>query len=68
MAANQLIAPLAPLTVDPGATITVEAINPSTGAAVSGVTVSQVTIFASAGGVPILPTAIDPLYVYQADE
>lgn len=47
MAANQLIAALPPLTLDAGCTITLEAIDPSTGAAVTGVIVSQVGIYAT---------------------
>jgi hypothetical protein len=46
MATAQLVASLPPLTLDAGCTITVEAIDATTGAAVSGVTVSQVTIYA----------------------
>lgn len=42
MAGNQLIAPLPALTLASGCTVTVEAINSTTGAAVTGVTVSQV--------------------------
>lgn len=47
MAAYQLLAGLPPLTLDAGCTVTVEAINPTTGAAVTGVTVSSVTIYSS---------------------
>lgn len=53
MAASQLIAPLPPLTLDAGCTVTVEAINPTTGAAVSGVTVSQVTLYAYTDAAPV---------------
>lgn len=47
MAANQLIAPLPFVTLDTGCTVTIEAIDPLTGAAVTGVTVSQVAIYAN---------------------
>jgi hypothetical protein len=46
VATDQAIAGLPPLTLDAGCTITIEAISPTTGAAVTGVTVSQVTIYA----------------------
>ena len=45
MTAWQLIGPLPLYTLDAGCTITVEAIDPATGAAVTGVVVSQVTIY-----------------------
>ena len=45
MASHQLIAPLPLITLDAGCTITVEAIDPDTGANVTGVDVSQVTIY-----------------------
>lgn len=47
MAAHQLIAPLPLLTLDAGCTITVEAIDPDSGANVTGVVVSQVAIYAT---------------------
>jgi hypothetical protein len=46
VATAQLAASIPPLTLDAGCTITVEAIDPTTGAAVTGVSVSQVTIYA----------------------
>lgn len=47
MADKQLLAPLPPLTLKTGCIITVEAIHPTTGAAITGVTVSQVALYAS---------------------
>jgi hypothetical protein len=67
MATSQLVASLPPLTLDAGCTITVEAIHPTTGAAVSGVSVSQVTIYADNSAftpTPVVRTpllALDPL-------
>lgn len=45
MADFQLIGPMPSLDLDTGMSITFEAINASTGAAVSGVTVSSATIY-----------------------
>lgn len=45
MTAYQLIAPLPAFTLDAGSTITFEAINPDTGAAVTGVTISSASIY-----------------------
>jgi hypothetical protein len=56
MASSQLIAPLPFFTLDAGCTITVEAIDPATGAAVTGVVVSQVAIY----GVNDAPTDTPP--------
>lgn len=47
MTAFQLIAGFPPITLDAGCTITLEAIDPDTGAAVSGVVVSGVAIAAT---------------------
>jgi hypothetical protein len=62
--AYQLIGPLSLLTLEAGCTITLEAIDPSTGANVTGVTVSQVAIY----GVNAVPTEIngnaDVLFAY----
>lgn len=47
MAASQLLARLPFLSLDAGCTVTFEAIDPATGAAVAGVTISQATIYAT---------------------
>ncbi len=47
MAENQLQSSLPIVTLDADCTVTIEAISPTTGAAVAGVTVSQVTIYAT---------------------
>jgi hypothetical protein len=63
MASWQLIAPLPLITLDAGCTLTVEAIDPDTGAAVTGVTVSQVTIYAdNSSTLPTAPIERTPLY------
>lgn len=46
MASFQLISPMPVYTLEAGATVTVEAIDPDTGAAVTGVTVTDFTITA----------------------
>jgi hypothetical protein len=61
VAAAPKIAPLPPLTLDAGCTITVEAINATTGAAVTGVTVSQVTIYADNSTFTSTPIARTPM-------
>lgn len=45
MTAYQLIGPLPPLTLDAGCMVTFEAIDPATGAAVTGVTVSSASLY-----------------------
>lgn len=45
MASYQLIGPGALVTLDSGCTVTFEAIDPDTGAAVSGVAVSSATLY-----------------------
>lgn len=47
MADYQLLAPMPLITLDAGCTLTLEAIDPDTGAAVTGVTVSAVAIYGS---------------------
>lgn len=47
MAQSQLIAPLPLMQLDAGARVIVDAIDPSTGASVAGVVVSDVTIYAT---------------------
>jgi hypothetical protein len=47
MASYQLPAGMPPMTLNAGCTVTVEAIDPDTGATVTGVTVSQVAIYAT---------------------
>lgn len=47
MAAFQLPASIPPMTLDAGCTITFEAIDPDTGAAVTGVTISAAAIYAT---------------------
>jgi hypothetical protein len=68
MAANQLIAPLPFLTLEAGATITVEAVNPTTGAAVSGVTVSNVALYAANVYPSDRRSEPDPLFSFNADD
>lgn len=64
MAANQLIAPLPLLTLETGCTVTVEALSPTTGAAVTGVTVAQVALYATnVQPGQTLDEAIDSVYV-----
>jgi hypothetical protein len=67
MAANQLIGPLPAITLDAGCSITVEAIDPSSGATVSGVVVSQVAIY----GVNVTPAEAlaepPPILTYRGD-
>lgn len=54
-----------PLTLDAGCTITVEAIDSATGAAVTGVTVSQVTIYADNAAYTASPTERTPLFALE---
>jgi hypothetical protein len=65
---SQLLAPIPIYTLDAGCTITVEAISPTTGAAVTGVTVSNVTIYAD--NVVNDATVIErsPMYALEALE
>jgi hypothetical protein len=56
MANYQLIGPLPLVTLDAGCTITFEAIDPDTGAAVTGVTISAAAIYAT-NVVPAEPVA-----------
>jgi hypothetical protein len=46
MAGFQLIAPMPALTLDAGCTVTFEAIDPDTGAAISGVEIASATVYA----------------------
>jgi len=46
----ELIAPLPRLTLSPGMTIRLEAIDPDTGAPVTGVVVSNLAIYGTVGG------------------
>jgi len=66
VADNQLLAPLPFLTLKTGCTVTVEAIDPSSGAAVSGVVVSEVAIYGTvAGPGKTLEESIDEIYVHR---
>jgi hypothetical protein len=65
VADHQFIAPIPIYTLDSGCTITVEAISPTTGAAVSGVTVSQVTIYADNVVYEATPIERVPLYALE---
>lgn len=47
MTAFRLLAPIPPMTLDAGCSITFEAIDPATGAAVTGVSISFATIYAT---------------------
>lgn len=65
MAATPLLAPIPIYTLEAGNTITVEAIDPTTGAAVTGVTVSQVTIYADNAAYTASPTERTPLFALE---
>jgi hypothetical protein len=65
VATAQLAASIPPLTLDAGCTITVEAIDPTTGAAVTGVTVSQVTIYADNSAFTATPVERHPLFALE---
>jgi hypothetical protein len=65
MASFQLIAPLPLVTLDAGCTITLEAIDPDTGAAVTGVTVSAATIYADNSTYNAAPLVRQPLYALE---
>jgi hypothetical protein len=47
VASSQLIGPLPAITLDAGCTVTFEAIDPDTGAAVTGVAITSATIYAT---------------------
>jgi hypothetical protein len=66
MAVWTLQAPMAQLSLPGGASITFEAINPSTGAAVAGVNVTSFTIYGYPGdtGETVLPDVL-PVYTPQ---
>ncbi len=64
MAANQLIAPLADMTLDAGCTVTWEAIDPATGAAVTGVAITGATVRAVNFVDEDTPAASDVLPVF----
>lgn len=68
MAGEPLIAPLALMTLDAGCTITLEAIDPTTGAAVTGVTVSQAAIYADNSTYNAAPLVRQPLYALEPIE
>jgi hypothetical protein len=61
----QLKAGMPAMTLDAGCTITVEAIDPASGATVTGVTVSQVAIYGTNddAGPPLELTPVPPLLV-----
>jgi len=66
MAGNQLIGPLPPVTLDAGCVVTFEAIDPNTGANVTGVTISFATLYAvndDAVSDVKIPTPPDPLFL-----
>jgi hypothetical protein len=65
MASVQLLASLPPLTLDAGCTVTVEAVNPTTGAAITGVTVSAVTIYADNATTVPTPVERAPLFALE---
>jgi hypothetical protein len=68
VADHQFIAPIPIYTLDAGCTITVEAISPTTGAAVTGVTVSQVTIYADNEANMATPVVREPTYALETLE
>jgi hypothetical protein len=68
VATAQLAASIPPLTLDAGCTITVEAIDPTTGAAVTGITVSNVTIYADNVVNEAVAIERSPLYAMEALE
>lgn len=72
MTAFQLIGPMPALELDSGCTVTVEAINPDSGAAVTGVTVSNVVIygnnFVPGEDLNAAPPDSEVLYAYQPSE
>jgi len=63
--AFQLLASLPPLSLDAGCTITAEAIDPDTGAAVTGVTISSFTIYATNVDAATTPDAPVPLMTLE---
>jgi hypothetical protein len=69
VASFQCIAPLPLITLDAGCTVTLEAIDPDTGAAVTGVIVSQVAIYGvNDVAVDVIPTDASTLYTVLGDE
>ena len=58
MATDQLMAPLPQITLEPGMQIVFEAISPTTGLAITGVTVKGIAIYGTdeAGGEPTVLT------------
>jgi hypothetical protein len=68
VASLQLLAPLPFLTLDAGCTVTVEAIDPFTGAAVTGVTVSLVAIYAANATGQAIADNSQVLYAYGSAE
>jgi hypothetical protein len=60
MTAYQLIGGLPAVTLDAGCTVTFEAIDPDTGAAVTGVAITQATIYATNVAESTLPPAPVP--------
>lgn len=71
MTAHQLLGPLPEVTLDSGCTVTFEAIDPATGAAVTGVVISQASLYGvnlTDDGAPAPVEALPPLYVSIPDE
>lgn len=66
MAAHQLLARMPPLTLDAGCTVTVEAIDPSTGATVTGVTITSAAVYATNTTEGKLPPPPVPRLTLQA--
>lgn len=69
MASYQLISSLGVYTLEAGMTVTVEAIDPETGAAVTGVTVSSVAIYASNSFPTLIGVEdVDHAYTFEGTE
>ena len=66
MTAHQLIGPLPLLSLDSGCTITVEAIDPDTGANVSGVLVSEFAMLGNNAVAEPTPVTADPLFAHES--
>lgn len=65
MTAYQLLAPLPFVTLDAGCTVTFEAIDPQTGATVTGVAITAATIYANNDAETTLPPAPVPLLTLE---
>lgn len=68
MAANQLTRSIPFMTLDSGCTITVEAIDPASGATVTGVTVSDVAIYATNQTPSVAPGDHDPAFTHAGSD